>query len=119
MYGLTEAFRSTFLPPEEVDRRPASIGRAIPECEVFPHGDGRRAPTENPASSCIAGLVSWHWNRQDTARVLRPIRFPPCGDIVCCPDLVVEDEEGSHVAATTPRSNRLAIASARRKPRRC
>ncbi|MDP1869766.1 MAG: AMP-binding protein, partial [Bradyrhizobium sp.] len=35
MYGLTEAFRSTFLPPEEIDRRPTSIGKAIPECEVF------------------------------------------------------------------------------------
>ena len=30
MYGLTEAFRSTYLPPEEVDRRPDSIGKAIP-----------------------------------------------------------------------------------------
>jgi acyl-CoA ligase (AMP-forming) (exosortase A-associated) len=35
MFGLTEAFRSTFLPPEEVDRRPASIGKAIPNCEVL------------------------------------------------------------------------------------
>ncbi|MDT1817984.1 AMP-binding protein, partial [Acinetobacter baumannii] len=30
MYGLTEAFRSTYLPPEELDRRPDSMGRAIP-----------------------------------------------------------------------------------------
>lgn len=35
MYGLTEAFRSTYLPPEEIDRRPDSIGRAIPETEIF------------------------------------------------------------------------------------
>ena len=35
MYGLTEAFRSTFLPPEEVDRRPDSIGKAIPNVEVL------------------------------------------------------------------------------------
>src|SRR5574337_1312593 len=34
MYGLTEAFRSTYLPPEEVDRRPDSIGRAIPNAQV-------------------------------------------------------------------------------------
>lgn len=34
MYGLTEAFRSTFLPPEEVDRRPDSIGKAIPNAEI-------------------------------------------------------------------------------------
>src|SRR5207247_189170 len=35
MYGLTEALRSTYLPPEGVDRRPDSIGRAIPHAEVY------------------------------------------------------------------------------------
>ena len=30
MYGLTEAFRSTYLPPDELDRRPTSMGKAIP-----------------------------------------------------------------------------------------
>ena len=35
MYGLTEAFRSTYLPPEEVDRRPDSIGKAIPNAEML------------------------------------------------------------------------------------
>ncbi|ABA58418.1 AMP-dependent synthetase and ligase [Nitrosococcus oceani ATCC 19707] len=34
MYGLTEAFRSTYLPPEEVDKRPDSIGKAIPNVEI-------------------------------------------------------------------------------------
>jgi len=35
MYGLTEAFRSTFLPPDQIDARPASMGKAIPECEML------------------------------------------------------------------------------------
>ena len=35
MYGLTEAFRATYLPPEEVDRRPESMGKAIPNTEVM------------------------------------------------------------------------------------
>jgi acyl-CoA ligase (AMP-forming) (exosortase A-associated) len=35
MYGLTEAFRSTFLDPIEVDRRPDSIGKAIPNAEIL------------------------------------------------------------------------------------
>ena len=35
MYGLTEAFRSTYLPPEEVDKRPDSIGKAIPNAEIM------------------------------------------------------------------------------------
>src|SRR5437899_7622124 len=35
MYGLTEAFRSTYLPPEELDRRPTSMGKAIPDHEIL------------------------------------------------------------------------------------
>jgi acyl-CoA ligase (AMP-forming) (exosortase A-associated) len=35
MYGLTEAFRSTYLDPAEVDRRPDSIGKAIPNAEIM------------------------------------------------------------------------------------
>ena len=35
MYGLTEAFRSTYLDPAEVDRRPDSIGKAIPDAEIL------------------------------------------------------------------------------------
>lgn len=35
MYGLTEAFRSTFLSPAEVDNKPNSIGKAIPYAEVL------------------------------------------------------------------------------------
>ncbi len=35
MYGLTEAFRSTFLSPEELEQRPDSIGKAIPNVEIL------------------------------------------------------------------------------------
>lgn len=35
MYGMTEAFRSTFLDPAEVDRRPDSIGKAVPTAEIL------------------------------------------------------------------------------------
>ncbi|WP_066794036.1 acyl-CoA ligase (AMP-forming), exosortase A system-associated [Sphingomonas soli] len=44
MYGLTEAFRSTYLDPDLVDAHPDSIGRAIPFAEVLVVGpDGKRA----------------------------------------------------------------------------
>jgi acyl-CoA ligase (AMP-forming) (exosortase A-associated) len=102
MYGLTEAFRSTYLPPEEIDKRPGSIGKAIPECEVFPvTADGRRAaPGEAGILVHRGPTVSLgYWNRpEDTARVLRPNPLRPAevgGDIVCWSgDRVVEDEEG-------------------------
>ena len=59
MYGLTEAFRSTFLPPEEVDRRPDSIGKAIPNAEILVlREDGSPCAPKNPANWCIAGRWS-------------------------------------------------------------
>ena len=102
MYGLTEAFRSTYLPPEEVDRRPTSIGKAIPECEVFPlTDDGRRAAPGEPGILVHRGptVSLGYWRRpEETAKVLRPHPLrPPTegGETVCWSgDLVVEDEEG-------------------------
>lgn len=49
MYGLTEAFRSTYLPPSEVDRRPDSIGKAIPNAEILVLRDD--------GSECLPGEV--------------------------------------------------------------
>jgi acyl-CoA ligase (AMP-forming) (exosortase A-associated) len=102
MYGLTEAFRSTYLSPEEVDNRPTSIGKAIPECEVFAvTADGRRAAPGEPGILVHRGptVSLGYWKRpEDTARVLRPNPLVPaeCGaDMVCWSgDLVVQDEQG-------------------------
>ena len=35
MHGLTEAFRSTYLDPSQVEIRPDSIGRPIPDVELY------------------------------------------------------------------------------------
>jgi acyl-CoA synthetase (AMP-forming)/AMP-acid ligase II len=59
MYGLTEAFRSTFLPPSEIDNRPGSMGKAIPNAEILVvRPTARRASRTKPASSCIAARSS-------------------------------------------------------------
>ncbi|QIJ75946.1 AMP-binding protein [Methylobacterium sp. NI91] len=102
MYGLTEAFRSTYLPPEEIDRRPDSIGRAIPETEIFAlTHDGRRARPGEPGILHHRGptVSMGYWKRpEDTARVLVRDPFPSPGSapgLVCrSGDLVVEDEDG-------------------------
>lgn len=65
MYGLTEAFRSTYLPPAEVDRRPDSIGRAIPGAEVLVlRPDGTRCAPEEPGElvhrGALVGLGYWN-----------------------------------------------------------
>jgi acyl-CoA ligase (AMP-forming) (exosortase A-associated) len=65
MYGLTEAFRSTFLPPEEVERRPDSIGKAVPNAEILVlREDGSHCSPEEPGELVHRGaLVSMgYWN---------------------------------------------------------
>jgi acyl-CoA synthetase (AMP-forming)/AMP-acid ligase II len=76
MYGLTEAFRSTFLDPAEADRRPDSIGKAIPNAEVLvvrPDGSAC-APGEHGELVHRGALVSLgYWNDPErTAERFRP-----------------------------------------------
>jgi len=102
MYGLTEAFRATYLPPEEVDKRPTSIGKAIPETEILVIGaDGRLCKTGEPGILVQRGptVSLGYWDNPDKTReVLRPHPLVPPergGDIVCYSgDLVKTDEEG-------------------------
>ncbi len=103
MYGLTEAFRSTYLPPDELDRRPTSMGKAIPDTEIL-------VVTEN-GEPCKPGEVGelihrgptvsmGYWGQPElTAKVLRPHPFLPkeIGDqerVCYSGDLVRMDEEG-------------------------
>jgi len=65
MYGLTEAFRSTYLPPEEVDRRPDSIGKAIPNAEILVlRDDGSPCSPEEPGELVHRGALvgMGYWN---------------------------------------------------------
>ena len=65
MYGLTEAFRSTFLPPTEVDRRPDSIGKAIPNAEILVlREDGSPCAPNEPGELVHRGALvgMGYWN---------------------------------------------------------
>jgi acyl-CoA ligase (AMP-forming) (exosortase A-associated) len=65
MYGLTEAFRATYLPPEEVDRRPESMGKAIPNTEVMVvRPDGTLCDPEEPGELVQRGslVALGYWN---------------------------------------------------------
>jgi acyl-CoA ligase (AMP-forming) (exosortase A-associated) len=65
MYGLTEAFRSTYLPPEEVDRRPDSIGKAIPNAEILVlREDGTECAPDEPGELVHRGALvgQGYWN---------------------------------------------------------
>lgn len=103
MYGLTEAFRSTYLPPEELDRRPTSMGKAIPDTEILVLNEhGQICKPGEPGELVHRGptVSLGYWNRpEETARALRrnPLLPPEMGDCerVCYSgDLVQTDEDG-------------------------
>jgi acyl-CoA ligase (AMP-forming) (exosortase A-associated) len=77
MYGLTEAFRSTYLPPEEIERRPESIGKAIPNAEILVvRPDGTECDANEPGELVHRGsLVSLgYWNDPvKTAERFKPV----------------------------------------------
>ena len=103
MYGLTEAFRSTYLPPEEVERRPESIGKAIPNAEILVvRPDGTPCATNEPGELVHRGalVAQGYWQDPErTAARFRPAPGQPAGTTVAelavwSGDTVRADAEG-------------------------
>ncbi len=100
MYGLTEAFRSTYLDPSLVDERPESIGTAIPNAEVLVvRPDGREAGTDEPGELVHAGplVAQGYW--RDPARTAERFRPAPAwsklgGTAAWSGDTVRRDADG-------------------------
>ena len=103
MYGLTESFRSTYLPPAELDRRPDSIGKAIPNAEVLVvREDGTPCAPGEPGELVHRGalVALGYWNDPEkTAERFRPVPNQPRELVmpeiaVWSGDTVRLDEEG-------------------------
>jgi len=103
MYGLTEAFRSTYLPPDQLVQRPTSIGKAIPNAEILVvSASGALCGPGEPGELVHRGaLVSLgYWNDPEkTAERFRPLTarhggLPLPELAVWSGDEVVRDEEG-------------------------
>jgi acyl-CoA ligase (AMP-forming) (exosortase A-associated) len=103
MYGLTEAFRSTYLDPAEVDRRPGSIGKAIPNAEILvvrPDGSVCDPGEEGELVHRGALVAMGYWNDPErTAQRFRPVPAREsglCTDefAVWSGDTVVRDKDG-------------------------
>ena len=102
MYGLTEAFRSTYLAPEEVDHRPDSIGKAIPETEILViNSEGHPCKPGELGTLVHRGptVSLGYWQKPElTKQFFRPHPFIAAdrgGELVCYSgDLVRTDEKG-------------------------
>ena len=97
MYGLTECKRVTYLPPDQLDARPTSVGRGMPNEEVWLVNDaGQRLPHGSMGELVIRGsnVMRGYWEKPlETAKRLKPGPLP--GEMVLYSgDLFRSDAEG-------------------------
>jgi amino acid adenylation domain-containing protein len=97
MYGLTECKRCTYLPPDELARRPGSVGKAIPNTEGWVVNDhGQRCGPGEVGELVIRGahVMQGYWNEAEaTAERLRP-GANPWERVLHTGDLFKTDDEG-------------------------
>jgi acyl-CoA synthetase (AMP-forming)/AMP-acid ligase II len=99
MYGLTETKRTLYLPPEDLDRKPGSVGVAIPGTEVWlEDAHGNRLGPDQVGELVVRGghVMRGYWgNAEATAARFRPGPLP--GETVChSSDLFRRDADGYH-----------------------
>jgi len=97
MYGLTECKRVSYLPPEELDRRPTSVGKGMPNEEVWiVDENGNRVDPGIVGELVVRGsnVMRGYWRlHEETDRVLRPGPYP--GEkVLYTGDLFKADEDG-------------------------
>ena len=97
MYGLTECKRCTYLPPAELERRPGSVGIAIPNTEAYVADEaGERVAPGVTGELVIRGphVMQGYWRDEAaTARALFPGPWP-WETVLRTGDLFRADEEG-------------------------
>jgi long-chain acyl-CoA synthetase len=97
MYGLTECKRVSYLPPDQIDIRPASVGRGMPNEEIYIVDDtGQRAPAGTVGELVVRGsnVMKGYWELpEETDRMLKPGPLP--GEkVLHTGDLFRMDQEG-------------------------
>lgn len=106
MHGLTEALRSSYLDPSQIHIRPTSIGKAIPEVELYIINDKGEECLANEVGELIhrgCCIYKGYWNSpEETAKRFKPIQIlskvieiqDPEEIVIATGDYVYRDEEG-------------------------
>ena len=120
MYGLTECKRVAYLPPELIDKKPSSVGIAIPNTEVWIEDEaGNRITTPNtPGELVVRGshVMVGYWNKpEETARCLKGGKYAH-ERILKTGDLFKQDEDG-HLYFISRRDDLIKTAGERVGPR--
>ncbi len=103
MYGLTEAFRSTYLPPSQIDFRPTSIGKAIPNAEIFVISEAGNLCKPREIGQLVhrgPHVSLGYWKDQEKTNAvfrnnpLQCFELPVTEKVVYSGDYVLADDEG-------------------------
>ena len=80
MYGLTECTRVCYLTPDEIDRRPDSVGKAIPNCETMILDEAGNVLGPNAVGELVvrgSNVMKGYWDApNETAKRLKPGKIP-------------------------------------------
>ncbi|MGZ5007772.1 MAG: AMP-binding protein [Methylobacter sp.] len=97
MYGLTECKRVSYLPPEQIEQKPESVGIAIPGTEVMVLDDtGQPVKPGEVGTLYVRGphVMLGYWNQPEkSAHMLKPGTLPG-EQLLCSHDLFTVDEDG-------------------------
>jgi acyl-CoA synthetase (AMP-forming)/AMP-acid ligase II len=98
MYGLTECKRVSYMPPEELDRKPTSVGKGMPNEQVYLVDEDDNVITEPEVIGELvvrgANVMKGYWELpEETAERLKPGRFP-WEMVLYTGDLFKMDDEG-------------------------
>jgi acyl-CoA synthetase (AMP-forming)/AMP-acid ligase II len=103
MYGLTEAFRSSYLSPDKADRKPNSVGQAIPGAELLVLREDLTPCQPDEIGELVhrgPTVALGYWNDPEAtdqvfrSNPMRPAGVPDRERVVFSGDLVYRDEEG-------------------------
>lgn len=124
MYGLTEAFRSTYLPPKYLDDRPGSMGIPIPNTEILVVDEDGNPCEANEIGELVhrGPTVSMgYWNQPEKTReVLRPHPFVKSNggndELVCYSGDLVRRDAGGFLYFVGRRDNQIKSSGYRISP---
>jgi acyl-CoA synthetase (AMP-forming)/AMP-acid ligase II len=97
MFGLTECKRIAYLPPEDIDRKPGSVGKAMPNCEVFiVNENGEFAGPDEVGELVVRGsnVMRGYWNSQELTEKVYKDGWFQREKLLYTGDYFYHDEEG-------------------------
>jgi long-chain acyl-CoA synthetase len=97
MYGQTECIRVCYLEPELIDRKPTSVGQAIPGTDAFVlDEDGRPATAGTVGTLYVRGphVMRGYWNAPEQTELMTSGSDADGERVLCTHDLFTTDEDG-------------------------